>query len=178
MNERRNASPTRRGSRRARPTSLVWLDAREAFILRPEGERVVVAHLESDVPARRRSTGHLRHDPTLRHGGGLGQACAEHQRAEHLERYLQQVAERLAPGDDLVVIGPGTVRDHLVRRLADRDAAHHAARLVVAQRVAHQTVPQLVARLKQLTGQEPPRWIARRRGWLDDSRVPAHAGVR
>jgi hypothetical protein len=145
------------GSRQARPTSLVWLDSREAIILRPEGERIVVGHVESHVPPHHRGARHVRRDPQVRHGGGLAQASAERQRLEHLDRFLDTVAARLAPDDDLVVIGPGNVREQLARRVAEVDTERHAARDIVSRRSARATVPQLIARLRGVSGRGPRR---------------------
>lgn len=145
------------GPRPTRPTSLVWLDSREAIILRPEGERIVVARVASDVPPRHRGAHHVRRDPQVRHGGGLAQESGERHRVEHLDRFLDAVAARLAPGDDLVVIGPGHVREQLAHRVAERDSQRHAARDIVSRRSARMTVPQLVARVRRLTGLEPRR---------------------
>jgi hypothetical protein len=50
--------------------TLVWIDAREAVVVRWVAGTSVVERIESDVPAHHRATGHVRHDPNVRHGGG------------------------------------------------------------------------------------------------------------
>jgi hypothetical protein len=55
------------------------------------------------------------------------------------------------------VIGPGHVREQLAHRVAERDSQRHAARDIVSRRSARMTVPQLVARVRRLTGLEPRR---------------------
>ena len=66
------------------PTLLVWIDREHAVLARWEGgprvERVV-----SDVPPRHESTGHVRFDPSMRHGGGgAAQDKIERDRLGHL----------------------------------------------------------------------------------------------
>ncbi|HSL76351.1 MAG TPA: hypothetical protein VK867_05360, partial [Candidatus Limnocylindrales bacterium] len=58
-------------------TALVWIDAREATIVRVSGDGATVRRLESEVPAHHRSTGHVRHEPSVRHGGGRDQSAGE-----------------------------------------------------------------------------------------------------
>jgi hypothetical protein len=162
---------------RRRSTSLVWLDSREAFIVHPEGAQIVVAHLASEVPPRHRATRHIRRDPGVRHGGGVDQEGAERRRLERLDRFVDAVRERLDERDDIIVVGPGSARERLARRLAEVDAARHARRLVSTARAARTTVPRLVARLRQATEQQLPRRQPNRHGWPDRlaSREPARA---
>jgi hypothetical protein len=175
MNARPTLDLSHPGQREPRPTSLVWLDSREAIILRPEGERIVVGHVESNVPPHHRGACHVRHDPQVRHGGGLAQASVDRNRQEQLDRFLETVAARLAPGDDLVVIGPGKVREHLARRISELDAARLDARRIVSGRSARRTVPQLMARLRRLIGREPRRRTPVRQGWIAPGRASGRA---
>lgn len=96
------------------PSTLVWIDAREAVIVRWQHDRPRLERVESEVPAHHRATGHVRHDPGVRHGGGgPPQTAGEPHRLEHLDRFVEQIANRLPPGDDLLILGPGTVRERL-----------------------------------------------------------------
>jgi len=136
--------------------TLVWLDADEAVILRWAGGPTTV-RVVSDVPAHRRSTGHVRIDPAIRHGGGREQDAHEPHRIEHLRRYLHEVAERIAPEDDVEILGPGTVREHLERLLRDDDRAHGRTRTVRGAPSPPLTPRQLLARLRAGAGAAPPR---------------------
>jgi hypothetical protein len=135
-----------------RPGTLVWIDAREAVIVRLEGVRAALERVESDVPAHHRSTGHVRHDPGVRHGGGGSpQTAGEPRRLEHLGRFVEQIVNRLAP-DDLLILGPGTVREQLERRVREIDEGHGRSRHISCQAASRLTDRQLVARLRHEAG--------------------------
>lgn len=88
--------------------TLVWIDARRAVIAGWHHDGVDVVRVSSDVPAHHRATGHVRHDPTVRHGGGgRPQTAGEPHRLEHLERFVEQIASRIPSDDDVLVLGPG-----------------------------------------------------------------------
>ena len=156
----------RRGDRTAAPSdpahrhaTLVWIDSREAFVARLEAGEVHLERLESEVPVHHRATGHVRHDPAIRQGGGGGhpQTAGEPHRVEHLRRFIDAVAGKLAPTDDLLVLGPGTVPEQLERHVAEGDAHHGRDRVVVHETAAPLTERQLAARLRSFAGVEPPR---------------------
>lgn len=140
------------------PTTLVWIDAREAVIVRWQDDEVDVERLESGVPAHHRSTGHVRHDPTVRHGGGgPAQIADEPRRLEHLARFIERVAARLPAADAVLILGPGTVRERLERHVREADDQHGRTRRITGTASAHQTLAQLVARLRHAVGDDPPR---------------------
>ncbi len=88
------------------PGSLVWIDAREAILVRWPEDQAQLERVESEVPARRRATGHVRHDPLIRHGGGgLPQDAGEPRRLEYLQRFLEQVADLLPSHQDVLILG-------------------------------------------------------------------------
>jgi hypothetical protein len=131
--------------------TLVWIDSRQAHIVRWRNGEAHVAHVESDVPAHRTETGFTPQD------------AVEGHRLEHLARFVAQVAAQLPAGDDLLLIGPGTVRQHLANEVAAQDAQHKRARRVACRAAGPLTVPQLVATLRHEIGDEPPRKPIRRR---------------
>ena len=139
--------------------ALVWIDARRAAIARWDGEHGTVEHLASDVPVHHASMGHVRRSPMIRQGGGQSQTAEADDRLEHLEHFIGQVAERLEADARLVVIGPGTVREHLERRLRDADTTHHRDRLAGGGPAGPLTDRQLVARLREIVGDVPPRVV-------------------
>ncbi len=140
------------------PTTLVWIDAREAVIVRWQGDAFDVERLESGVPAHHRATGHVRHDPTVRHGGGgPAQTADEPRRIEHLARFIDRVSVRLPTADALLLIGPGTVRERLARHVRAADDQHGRTRRITCAASPPRTLAQLVARLRHATGDDPPR---------------------
>jgi hypothetical protein len=137
----------------ARRHTLVWIDAARAVIVRWDGT-ARIQRLERDVPAHRRGGGHVAHDPTLR---ARGSPPPDRHRLEHLRQHLRKVADRIDPGDDLELIGPGTVREQLASLLGDEDRAHGRRREVLTRRSARLTEAQLVARVREAVGDPAPR---------------------
>jgi hypothetical protein len=136
-----------------RPSTLVWIDAREAVIVRWQDDRPRLERVDSEVPAHHRATGHVRHDPAVRHGGGgPPQTAGEPHRLEHLDRFVEDIERRLAPGDDLLILGPGTVPERLERLVRETDARHLRARFVGCHASSRLTDRQLIARLRQFAG--------------------------
>lgn len=142
----------------ARPVTLVWIDAREAVIVRIQGDRARLDRVESEVPAHHRATGHVRHDPAVRHGGGGSpQTAGEPHRIEHLKRFVVDISNRLPPGDDLLILGPGTVHERLARHLSESDGHHQRHRRITCEACPELTNRQLIARLRRYAGVEPRR---------------------
>lgn len=139
-----------------RLTSIVWIDAREALIARWIDDGVSLERIESDVPSHRRSSGHVRHDPGIRPGGGGGAPATtgEPHRHEHMARFLEAVAARVPEGD-LELIGPGTTHEHLASVVSNRDS--HGPRRIEIAASGRLTQPQLVARLRHRVGHAPRR---------------------
>lgn len=141
-----------------RSSMLVWIDSREAIIVRMQGDRARVERVESEVPAHRRATGHVRHDPAVRHGGGGSpQSAGEPHRIEHLTRFVEDIATRLAAGDSLLVLGPGTVHERLARHLSESDGHRGRHRVIHCEASPPLTDRQLVSRLRRFSGGEPRR---------------------
>lgn len=141
-----------------RPSALVWIDSREAIIVRWADGRSDVRHLRSTVPVHHSSSGHVRHDPTIRHGGGGPQWADEPHRLEHLARFMDAVEGDLPANDDLYLVGPGEVHEQLAGRLREHDRRSGIRRRIRCDTAARLTDPQLVARLRQAVGSAPRRW--------------------
>lgn len=139
------------------PSTLVWIDAREAVIVRWSSDAVALDRLLSDVPAHRRATGHVRYDPGVRHGGGRPQAAGEPHRHEHLTRFVELVADRTNTDDDLLIEGPGVVHERLARRVRDLDRSRGRTRVVSCRTAGPATDRQLIARLRLFAGVAPRR---------------------
>lgn len=154
------AGEARRAGPHASTTSaaLVWIDSREAVIVRVRDRLATIERLESEVPAHHRATGHVRHDPMVRHGGGRDQSADEPHRQEHLARFVDAVTDQLRGVDELLLLGPGTVREHLQRRLRETPRAVSGPPLrIVTQPSGRETDRQLVARLRRHLGVGPRR---------------------
>ena len=141
-----------------RPWCLVWIDAREARLITWVDDAAQVEHLLSDVPAHRSSTGHVRHDPSFRHGGGGSpQTAGDPRRLEFLARFVDEVAGHIQDTNHVKILGPGETRERLADVLRANDRHHGVHREVVDEASDRPTQPQLIARLRELVGAAPRR---------------------
>ncbi len=135
--------------------ALVWIDSERASVARwADGPHVTT--VLSDVPPHRRSTGHVHVDPLRGHAGGRAPDTPDAQRLAHLERFLALVADAVEGAEPVEILGPGTVREHLARLLAERDRRHGRTRPVATAPAMAVTERQLLALLRERVG-EPPR---------------------
>lgn len=146
--------PSARHQRPAASATLVWIDSRQAQVVRWRNGAEKIDRFESDVPVHRHSTGRDSSAP---------QDEVEGRRLEHLARFVESIAARVAPDDELLVMGPGTVHEQLAQhiQLADRDARRQ--RLVTCKSAAQLTDGQLVAELRAYVGSPAPRKTDTRR---------------
>jgi len=135
------------------PRTLVWIDADRAIIVRWDGAPALT-RVESEVPKHRRLGGMVRRDADLR---TRGSPPPDRHREEHMRQYLRTVADVLVGTDDLEVIGPGTVHEHLATLLRDEDRVHGRTRTVLASRAGPLTEAQLIARVRIAAGDPPKR---------------------
>jgi hypothetical protein len=141
-----------------RPATLVWIDAREAIVLRWKNGPQVTRH-ELDTPPHEKSVGHIRLVPG-RHGGGKSQKALETHRLEHLRQGIAEVAATLPDDEDILIIGPGTVRERLAAEMHEADEKRPPrvpAPEVRTEPARRLTEAQLVERLRELVGEPPPR---------------------
>jgi hypothetical protein len=135
--------------------TLVWIDSEEAIIVR-WADRATVERIRSEVPGRR-STGHDRVDPTVGHGGGSAPEDAERVRRARLAEFVEDVADQLPSAGDVLVVGPGMVRERLERSLRAHDRRFGRHRDVHAAPAERLTEQELVARVRELAGDAPKR---------------------
>ena len=144
------------------PATLVWVDSEEALIVRWEGA-AQIERLASDVPGRHRSTGHRRYDPNVRHGGGgTPDDRIERERLGRLRAFVRDVAAHVPAGDDVRIVGPGDVRLRLGRILRDEDRRLGRSRVVDTRAAGPLTERQLVAHVREIAGDPPPRLVRAR----------------
>jgi hypothetical protein len=140
------------------PIDLVAISAREARILHWRDGSISDELIASDVPARHRSTGHIRHDPGVRHGGsGTGQDEMERERLEHLRRFLAQVADATAGASRVIVVGGGPLPQRLAQLIEDGERGRPRPRPVSHATEDHLTDRQLRAMLMTEAGETPLR---------------------
>jgi hypothetical protein len=137
---------------RERDLILVWIDGREASIVRPavEGsgdEEPTIERMYAAEPPPPHPTGHLRHNPGARHGEEW-KSSADRRRDGQLTAFLAAVEERLVADADVLVIGPGPVHERLARQVQANDRHHRHDRSVTAEASVRLTPRQLQARYR------------------------------
>jgi hypothetical protein len=140
-------------------TTLVWIDSEEAIIVR-WADRATVERVRSDVPGRGRGAGHAQADPAERYEYGGGADGMERARREQLRRFMEGVAAHVPDADDVTVVGPGLLRERLERWLRSEDRHHGRHRHVHSAPAERLTEQELVARVRALAGDTPPRMAA------------------
>ncbi len=119
-------------------TTLVWIDVEEAIIVRWE-DRAEVERIRSGLAA---------HLPTVP------------ERVDpHLRAFLADVAARVPETDDVMVVGPGAVRERLERTLRREDRAHGRGRRVRSAASERVSERELVAHVRELVGDPQPRGL-------------------
>ncbi len=137
---------------------LVWIDARHAAIVRWDGGPVI-EWIESDVPPRRRAVGSVRRGPARPSGGGrVGGHGTAGQHRDAMNRYLSDVADRLADLAHVEVIGRGEPHEQFATLLRRLTAKTPDPLTVTTQSLDRRpSERQLAARLRRLTGTQLPR---------------------
>lgn len=133
--------------------TVVWIDSRRALLVRWDGTPHVV-RMESEVPPRRRGGEHVTHDAILR---TMGPPDPDGHRSEHLRQFLQQVAARIDRRDAVEIVGHGPVHERLADLVVEQDARHGRSRKVTARPAKVLTEAQLIARVREIAGDPPPR---------------------
>lgn len=141
----------------ATTSTVVWVDGTSAVVARWAGGPIV-ERVVSEVPAHHRSTGHIRHDPAVRHGGG-GVIAEQVDRDRRLHRadHLRRVAALIPEASDVQVLGPGQARLELAASIRAADGRCGRTRRVETSASGRLTEGQLVARLRETVGQAPAR---------------------
>ena len=154
-------SPGSTGEELGPAITLVWIDAREAIIVRCVEDVPHIERIGSEIAVHHRATGPVRPDPDARDGGGWPpQTSGEPPRLEDAARFVEAVAQRLRRDDDLIVLGSGPVRQRLVRRIRELDDHDRVSRDIECQAAQRMTHRQLIACLRRALGDEPRRLTA------------------
>jgi hypothetical protein len=138
--------------------TIVWLDARGARIASwtagPQIERV-----GARIPVHHRSTGHVRYDPSDRHGGSGPRSAQDGRRQEHLRAYLGDLLERLQDAEAIELIGPGQLHARLATLVRERDRRRGIDRPVASMSAGPITDAQLLERLRLRLDLAAPRRV-------------------
>jgi hypothetical protein len=152
---------------------LVWIDARQAVIVRWQ-DQPALEWVESGVPTRRKAVGSVRRGPARPSGGGrVGGHGTEERHRGQMRRFFAEVAEKVADLDHVEVIGRGLPHKEFAELLTRLAATTQDGLTVTTESLARRpSERQLAARLRRLTGRSQPR---RKHGPYRRASVPALA---
>lgn len=121
----------------------VWIDHRRAVIVSVSAGHVTSETLESDIEPHPRYS-----DPQ----DGGGEKKYEQRHRQLLDRYYDEVINRLRTPDSLLILGPGEAKLELKERLSRSTVA--SERPIEIEAAGKLTDPQIVAKVKEHFGIE------------------------
>jgi hypothetical protein len=137
-----------------RPKVGIWIDNREAIIVRLEGEEATVETFESNIlpPTK---TGGARSKTPYGPQDVASHPTQDRRHAKQLARYYQGVVDRVREAGALLLFGPGTAKQGLLS--AFERSPHHTTTATEIATTDKLTQPQIVARVKEHFGIPPAR---------------------
>jgi hypothetical protein len=134
----------------------IWMDFRKAVIVRISGSDTEVTEIFSEVTRRPHATGGVRSRwPWWSRSNRSGDHFIQHRNAA-IQHYCQMIADRLARGEFVLVVGPGKARCVLRRFLCQRFPGWSAA-IATYPLDNHYTIAQITALMRDFFGKNQPR---------------------
>lgn len=92
----------------------VWIDQRNAFIVRPANEDCDVVEILSEVESHGKSTGGKAKSKPYMHESGPSSASHRDRRIDNaMDKYLKEVAGHLKGETNILLLGPGQAKQKL-----------------------------------------------------------------
>lgn len=141
--------------------ALVWIDGRNAVIVRWDDEPVL-EWIESGVPARRKAVGSVRRGPARPAGSGrVGGHGNVNRHRDRMRDFYSEVADKLADLKHVEVIGRGLPHQEFAELLTRLGQKTNDGLTVSTESLERRpSERQLAARLRRLTGTSLPRRAA------------------
>jgi peptide subunit release factor 1 (eRF1) len=128
----------------------VWIDRRQAVVVRLDGDRAEIETVDSDLEKRTRMAGGSRSTT----GWGPQDIASETRRdrrfAKHVQEYYDRVLASIGDAGAIFVFGPGEAKNELVAA-ASRSSRHQEASTEIGAS-DKLTEPQIVAHVKEHFG--------------------------
>lgn len=121
----------------------VWIDHRNAFIVRPADEGCSVTTVSSDIERHITSTGgRAKPQPYMHENAPVSGAHRDRAYDNKLEKYLMDVVTHLDNAGRIFLLGPGIVKERLKRLIVSTQSKAHSFDIVV-EASEQMTLPQL-----------------------------------
>ena len=138
-----------------RPKVGIWIDHREAIIVRLEGDEATVEALESNVEPKTKAAGGARSKTPYGPQDVAAGGRRSRRQANQLSDYYQEVVERVREAGALLLFGPGGAKQELLAAI--ERSPHHGRTATELATTDNLTQPQMVALVKEHFGIVPAR---------------------
>lgn len=128
----------------------IWMDQSQAIVMeyfpeRPIGMEIIDSPIESQVRFEGETSDKTRFTPLL--GGGSNQEAKKNHIMENQQkRYFKELKKKLSDGDELLLMGPGIVKNQFFKHLQEDKAFAHLK--VWVMDLHKMTTNQLLAKVK------------------------------
>jgi hypothetical protein len=137
----------------------IWIDHRQAVMVRLEGDQAAVETVRSDVEPKVRMAGGSRSKVPYGPQDIASESQRDRRRAKYLQEFYREVVARIGDVDALVVLGPGEAKRELLSAL--QDSPRHGKISTQLETADKLSQPQLIARVREYFGVA----LARRTRW-------------
>jgi len=138
-----------------RPKVGIWIDHREAIIVRLDGDEATVDAFESNVEPKTKAAGGARSKTPYGPQDVAAGGRRSRRQAMQLAQYYQEVVDRVRDAGALLLFGPGGAKQELLSAI-ERSHHHNTTATEIAT-TDHLTQPQMVAFVKEHFGIVPAR---------------------
>jgi stalled ribosome rescue protein Dom34 len=137
----------------------VWIDQRQARIVRLDDDEVTLHTIDSDVEREPKSLGHAGGVPAGGKTPSSEPRHLEHRREQEFKAFFSDVIKAVSKADELVIIGPGMTRTHLSKRMQEEGL--DARIRTVDSAPTGLSDAQLKKHIKEMFGRHDPRMQVR-----------------
>ncbi len=123
----------------------IWLDTRNAHIVRIQGDQVSSKTIESEVESFNPRGGYGGANKQMPQDAISEQKMLERRKSQ-LTKYFQEIMELVSDSDEILIIGPGEVKLGLEKEMKKRNDI--GAKIVAVQPADSMTENQIVAKVK------------------------------
>lgn len=139
----------------------IWLDHREAIIVKLKDDSYTVDRIESEVESRHRSTGGTRGQRPFNHRSVNSAARSDRRRHNEWQHHYQHILSRMPKSGSVLLLGPGPAKTEFLGYL--NELGVNGIKIVGVEGTRRLTLGQLVARIKTTFGVETrASWVSMR----------------
>ena len=131
----------------------LWIDHRKAVVVRIDGQKVTVAHIESAVEGHFRLKGGAPSCTCYGSQAVVSESQRENRVQQQFRRYYQEVIKALRSANAIFIFGPGEAKLELKKEI--RKSKELASRIVGIETTDKMTDNQIAAKVREAFGVGP-----------------------